>query len=360
MQKAPRPRIIIWQELILILLFSAIIALFLNFIRQDGIVKNLIFSEAIGISIYSSIKFILWLRRCEKGDYLSQFVGIPVGGIIGILLGALLTKTPLSSLFDLQQNELIVLLGAAIIFGTAISYFFTSRQRLHLQQLELQAQAQKRSEYEKNLMQSQLQLLQAQIEPHFLFNALANVVSLIDTEPETAKKVLQQLSDFLRTSLRRTRNSNATVADEIKLLKAYLTIAQVRMGERLQFAIKCDNSLLDLPLPPLLVQPLVENAIKHGLENSLAGGSVQIVFQSSDDQLIITVSDTGKGIQGQGVADSSMPQQSAQGIGLKNIRERLQALYGKTAELMLSENQEEGRGVIARLKLPLNPGNTQT
>ena len=344
--KTPILNIPLHKELPLLLLFCALIALFLTLAHQDSIIKNLIFSESIGISIYTSIKLIIYWRSCEKDNMLSTIIGILTGTVIGILIGALLTQTPLSSLFQ-QQKDLFIQLGAAVIFGSAISYFFQSRYRLHAQQQELQKQAQQRSEYEKNLMHSQLRLLQAQIEPHFLFNALANVVSLIDSKPETAKQILQQLSDFLRTSLQRTRDNDATIADEISLLRAYLNIQQLRMGERLQFTIECADKLLQQPLPPLLVQPLVENAIKHGIENNVTGGTVQVTFKQQDEQLSITVSNTG----------NSMQHSAAPGIGLKNIRQRLQTLYGKTATLTLAENQPSG--VQARLSLPVSQRNIQ-
>ncbi len=341
MKNKSRPPIRIWQEVLLLFIFNTLIAAFLTLAQHENFIKNLIFSQSIGISIYLCIKLIIHSRAAKKGNLISQLIGVPVGGVIGIVAGALLSQTPLSDLLDFRQNELILLLGAAIVFGTAISYFFLSRHRLHAQQLELHAQAQQHSEYQKNLMQSQLRLLQAQIEPHFLFNALANVVSLIDAEPEKAKQVIQQLSDFLRISLQRTRDNNNTVADEINLLRAYLGIQQVRMGDRLQFSIECESALLMKPLSPLLVQPLVENAIKHGLENTVSGGRVKIKFKQQQNQLLISVIDSGQGVV----------QPCKHGMGLNNIRERLKTLYGNSARMTLSEN--DSGGVKACLTVPL-------
>ncbi len=185
-----------------------------------------------------------------------------------------------------------------------------------------------------------MRLLQAQIEPHFLFNSLANVVSLIDSNPDKARTMLEHLSDFLRISLQRTRSKNTTVRDEINLLNAYLEIQQVRMGDRLIFSIDSAETLLDHYLPALLVQPLVENAVKHGLENSVDGGAIQVQFRLKEQALHISVMDSGAG----------MLQGTSKGVGLTNVRERLQLLYGDSAALTLSANKPTG--VRAELVLP--------
>ncbi len=333
-----------WRDLSLLLLFCLVIAVFLQLIRGNGLIHNLVFSESIGISIYSSIKALIRLRHSSKDDFVSCLVGIPLGGFAGVVIGAVLTgANPLllfSTKFDKQQKELLIPALAAIVFGVAIAWFFHSREKMARQKLQLQQEASRRSEKEKNLVETQLRLLQAQIEPHFLFNSLANVVSLIDHEPENAKRVLENLSDFLRTSLLRTRQEATTVRDEINLLTAYLYIQRARMGQRLQYHIECPEALMALPLPPLLVQPLVENALKHGLENEVGGGCIHISLAQKDQALIIQVSDTGRGFQNDGEA----------GIGLANVRHRLRGLYDN-AGLSLYEN--ETGGVMAQLALPL-------
>ena len=335
-----------WVEFSLLLLFCVAIAGFLNLVRGDGFVYNLLFSEAIGISIYSSIKALIRLRHSSKADFTNYLIGIPLGGVIGVIIGALLTRTDPRMLFSAEfgaaQEELLIPMVAAIVFGVAISWFFHSRDKLATQRLALEEEARRRSEREKSLMATQLQLLQAQIEPHFLFNALANVISLIDNSPDSARKMLEHLSDYLRTSLQRTRTEQTTVQDEVDLLTAYLSVQQIRMGERLRFDVDCPASLLNVPLPALLVQPLVENAIKHGLEDAPDGGSVTIRFQRHDDALLISVTDDGAGIQ----------QNASDGVGLENIRERLALLYDETARLTLRENPTSG--VKAEISLPLD------
>lgn len=339
-------------EFSLLLIFCMAIAGFLNLIRSNGFVYNLVFSEAIGISIYTSIKLLIWLRDSCKTEFSNYLIGIPLGGAIGVVIGAMLTRTDLrksfNTGFNAEQKEFLIAMAAAIVFGLAISWFFHSRHKLAIQQLALEEEARQNSDREKALMETRLQMLQAQVEPHFLFNALANVVSLIDTRPDNAREILEHLSAYLRTSLQRTRTEQTTVQDEVKLLTAYLSVQQIRMGERLRFHIICPESLANLPLPALLVQPLVENAVRHGLEDGPQGGSLNIRFQQEGNALLVSVTDDGAGIQKKNTAD---------GVGLRNIRERLQALYGEAGRLTLTENPRSG--VTAEIRLPLdaeNPG----
>lgn len=195
---------------------------------------------------------------------------------------------------------------------------------------------------EKQLMQAQMRMLQAQIEPHFLFNTLANVQSLIDISPAMAKQMLGLFNDYLRASLARTRDAQATVRQELDLLRAYLGILQIRMADRLSFDIDCPDSLLEQALPPMLLQPLVENAVRHGLEPKVEGGTVRIRLALQDGQLIAEVSDDGLGLPAQ---------VHGQGVGLANVRARLATLYGGQARLVL--HAQPAGGTRARISLPL-------
>ena len=330
------------QEILWLAFFCALIGVFVHIVRGEELTVNLVQSEAIGFSIYATIKVLIHVRGQDKTRLSNYLIGIPVGVLIGVWLGAWLTGAPLT----LERGEITIPLAAGVLFGTAIAYFFHSRAILAEQRQELEAQARKRSEQERRLVESRLRLLQAQIEPHFLFNTLANVISLIDHDSAAAKKVLEELALFLRTSLRRTRDDHTTIADEIQLLEAWLKIQQVRMGKRLTYRIDCPDGLLEHPLPPLLVQPLVENALKHGLENSVEGGDIRILFSATEGQLSICIADTGTGIQE--IGDTAGEQRT----GLRNVRERLQVLYGDSAVLSLRDNAP--RGALAMLSLPLD------
>jgi LytS/YehU family sensor histidine kinase len=194
---------------------------------------------------------------------------------------------------------------------------------------------------EKQLIEAHLKLLQAQIEPHFLFNTLSNVLSLIDEEPKRASMMLENFTKYLRVSLQRTRQEQTTLKDELDLLRNYLDIHTIRMGERLKYHIEVPEIFYPINLPPLLLQPLVENAIKHGLAPSLEGGTIHISATAENNILNIIIIDTGIGLQGE----------YGTGMGLNNVRARMRALYGEQAKITIMQNIP--CGVYITLSIPL-------
>jgi sensor histidine kinase YesM len=200
------------------------------------------------------------------------------------------------------------------------------------------------------LAQAQLRALQAQIEPHFLYNTLANVVSLIEQHPATARHMLERLIDFLRANLAASRAEMATLGSEAELARAYLDLMKMRMGTRLGYRIGIADSLRHVPLAPMLLQPLIENAICHGLEPKIEGGEICLSAEKNADMLVIQISDTGIGI---GIAANGVvSQKTGGGVGMSNLRARLQSLYGGKARLQLLENTPSG--VIAKICLPMD------
>jgi len=197
-----------------------------------------------------------------------------------------------------------------------------------------------KSESEKREIEANLKMLQAQIEPHFLFNTLANVSSLIDSDPALAKKLLERLNDWLRVALVRARSDKATLDDELDMLENYLQILKIRFGERLRWRIDVPEAARLTVFPPMLLQPLVENAVRHGIEPKIGGGEIGIRATIDAATLRIEVCDTGVGLVGD----------EGGGAGLANVRARLAALFGTTGKLEL-ENIDGG-GVCARLELP--------
>ena len=191
---------------------------------------------------------------------------------------------------------------------------------------------------EKQLAQAQLRMLQAQIEPHFLFNTLATVVSLIETAPAKASAMLEHFIAYLRASLAASRSTQGTVGQELDLLRNYLELLQIRMGARLNYQIDVDPALRAVPLAPMLLQPVVENAIKHGLEPKVEGGTVTIHLRRQADRLITRIADNGLGFT---------PGLGA-GVGLQNLRERLAVLYDGQARLTIEETTP-GTAVIIDL-----------
>jgi LytS/YehU family sensor histidine kinase len=189
---------------------------------------------------------------------------------------------------------------------------------------------------EKQLAQAQLRLLQAQIEPHFLFNTLANVVSLIEPAPAKAQLMLENFIAYLRASLAASRTVQGTMEQEQRLLRHYLDLLQIRMGVRLQFKLDVDASLAAEPIAPMLLQPIVENAIRHGLEPKVEGGFVHVTARRSGARVNIIVQDNGLGFQ---------PRETS-GIGLENLRQRLDVLYGGQARLQIEDAQPGTRVLL--------------
>jgi LytS/YehU family sensor histidine kinase len=213
---------------------------------------------------------------------------------------------------------------------------------------------------EKALVTAQLRTLQAQIEPHFLFNTLANVQSLIRRQPEVAQSMLDQFITYLRQSLSASRAQTGTLGQEVELLRNYLGILQIRMGARLRFELDVPADLSGTPLAPMLLQPLVENAVQHGLEPKLEGGQVRVQARAQSRAgragLSVVVADDGLGV-GAGAAPRTRDgagggtgKGAVGGVGLSNLRERLALLYDGQAQIDLVDAQP---GTEVRLWLPI-------
>lgn len=188
--------------------------------------------------------------------------------------------------------------------------------------------------------EAELQMLQAQIEPHFLFNSLANVRRLGRLDAEAGKAMLADLLEYLRQTLPRLRESHSTLAREAEVARAYLAVHKIRMGARLEVEFAIPAGLADTPMPPMMLLTLIENAIKHGLSPLPEGGAIRIAAEHEDGAVRLSVADTGRGI---------VPGRGA-GTGLANVRARLRSLYGERASLSLQMNVP--RGVVASITLP--------
>ena len=199
---------------------------------------------------------------------------------------------------------------------------------------------------EKELTAAKLSLLHAQVEPHFLYNTLASAQHLTRTDPPLADQMLGNLITYLRHSLPRTDTSPSTLGEEVERARAYLEILQIRMGPRLQLQIEVPRHLLAMPFPTMMLQTLVENAIKHGLEPRTAGGTVWILARETEGRVAVTVADDGQGFGGSN--------SSGTGIGLQNVRERLRLAYGSEASLSVVANFPNG--VAATITVPTAAG----
>jgi sensor histidine kinase YesM len=253
-----------------------------------------------------------------------------VGTICGSYIGSFISGFSPGDLFE--RHSLFQLLFLGVMFGAIITYFFSSRELLAESRSQTQEEKIKRLTSEKKAAEANLKLLQAQIEPHFLFNTLSNVLSLLDTDPQKGKSMLLDFIQYLRASLTKIRKGTATLEQELAMIRAYLKIFKVRMGDRLTYAIDLPQHLEAIPFPPMLIQPLVENAIKHGLEPKIDGGEIYIRGIENHDCIRVEVVDTGVGFSGE--RDS--------GVGLSNIRQRLSSMYGDEGRLILEANSPQG------------------
>jgi anti-sigma regulatory factor (Ser/Thr protein kinase) len=195
---------------------------------------------------------------------------------------------------------------------------------------------------EKELTSAKLSLLHAQVEPHFLYNTLASAQYLTRTDPALADQMLGNLITYLRHSLPRTDAQASTLGEEVERARAYLEILRLRMGPRLQLQIEVPRHLLAMPFPAMMLQTLVENAIKHGLEPRTDGGTVWILAKESEGRVAVTVADDGQGFGDHKTAGT--------GIGLRNVRERLRLAYGADANLSVVANFPSG--VAATITVP--------
>jgi signal transduction histidine kinase len=223
---------------------------------------------------------------------------------------------------------------ALLGFQHAIDYYRESRER-----------AVAAAHLETRLVEAQLQALQRQLHPHFLFNTLHAISALVHRDPDRADQMIERLSDLLRVTLDKVGVQEVPLAEELDYLQTYLAIQQVHFGDRLRVAWSIEPAALDALVPNLLLQPLVENAVTHGLAPRREGGTLTVDAQCQGDRLIVRVRDDGVGMT-TGALDAAN-----QGVGVTNTRARLERLYGVDARLTFETRP--GHGVVASIELPL-------
>ncbi|MDP2794915.1 MAG: histidine kinase, partial [Sulfurisoma sp.] len=246
---------------------------------------NLIYSQCIGLSVLLVNLPLLTYMRSGIGRWAALAASFPASVVIGLTIAFAITGE--GSWSDSQAWTLMVL---GVFFGLigVIAVLLSERIEAEVKQRQLIE-----SESERRAVEAHLKLLQAQIEPHFLFNTLANVGSLIDGDPALAKQLLERLNDWLRVALARARSDSATLGDELDMLENYLQIMKIRFGERLNWHIEVSEDASRSAFPPMLLQPLVENAVRHGIEPKLGGGEIGIRARIKNAVLRIEVSDSG-------------------------------------------------------------------
>lgn len=285
---------------------------------------------------YFTAFMVLFVLRCCVGPNPGWKLIVPVA-LLGAALGGIV-----SAGVGLYPFSPALLSFEAVIphwqKGALFSAFFVG--------LSLVATAVKqteRAEFEsrQRLLEARLQMLAARIEPHFLMNTLANLRYLVKSDSASAYKMLDHLSDFLQGALERSRDLRSTLGQELQIVESYLSIMQIRLGDKLSFTIDVPERLHALPFPSLLLQTLVENAITHGIAPLSGPGRVTITAADRGNVIELVVADDGVGF------DPQRP--PVNGVGLRNVRERLDGFYGGRAELRIAARRERGTEAIVTL-----------
>lgn len=256
------------------------------------------------------------------------------------------TGLPASASYDLFAHQLF--------FWTCVGVGYACRTLAKLQDHERAASrlALEKSQLEGSLRKAELEVLRMRLNPHFLFNTIQNISVLVGDDPETANLMLLRLSEVIRAAFRREYSSEVTLREEIRITRAYLDIEQLRFGDRLSVVVDIDPATEDALVPTLLLQPLVENSIRHGLRSAARPGEVLIRSRAEDDSLVLLVSDNGAGLPGRDVE---------YGVGLGSTVSRLERMYPGRSALRVQD--AVGSGTETHVALPLRfagePGEVQ-
>jgi len=309
-------------------------------------VWNQIVAQSVGYSIHALfelgglLRIDAWVRRSgwiAKTFYYS-FVST-AGLLLGFFIVSLVLDPAMFINWLRNPGMLATMTGGSIFISIVMSTVLYQLARRASAEAELEREKARTERIEREAVLANLRALQAQIEPHFLFNTLANVTSLIDPDPAKARRMLECFIRFLRASLGATRMESTTLGAERELIASYLEVLQVRMEGRLRYSVDVPPDLASYALPSLLLQPLVENAIRHGLEPKVEGGEVTMRARREGGKVVVEICDSGVGFA----------PTTRGGVGLTNLRERLRLLFGDSASLEITDAPGAGSRVSVSL-----------
>ena len=321
---------------------SAAFGLLLSLHNKVSLVPAISRAVLLGLAVLLVFGlFERWPRRLPKWlprsvlQLVGVFIVIPIASALAY---ALTGGHPPGSKDAAGLGGLIVV---GLMFAPWIAIGAILRQREARAREQAFAFELERSELERKALDARLRLLQAQVEPHFLFNTLANVQALVEAQSPHASKVLASLVAYLRAAVPRMESTSTTLEHELELVRAYLDLMQMRMPDRLQYALQVDPAAKSLVCPPMTLLTLVENAVRHGIDPSETGGRIDATVSVRDGRCLVRVTDTGIGLKSQN---------RGLGTGLSRLRERLQLTFGGNIELNLTEIVPHG--VRAELGFP--------
>ncbi|WP_066272221.1 sensor histidine kinase [Hydrogenophaga palleronii] len=320
---------------------NTVIAFAISAVNSDPLWISLLYAQCIGLLIWAMIDGGRHLLSPNGWPGVPRMAVLVVVSVLlayffgSVIVNLLLGRDAFLSMSEHPRTTLGFVLMSLLMGGVG-AYHFTARAMLSQARLA-------QEEAQRQASEARLKLLESQLEPHMLFNTLANLRALIGTDPARATAMLDRLNDFLRATLAASRSATGqhTLAAEFQRLRDYLELMAVRMGPRLRYTLDLPEALATQTLPPLLLQPLVENCIRHGLELSLQGGEIHVSARRNGATLELEVSDTGVGCD-------SEPQA---GFGLAQVRERLATAYPERSSLHWQARP--GAGTRALLTLPL-------
>jgi len=335
----PSPPRAVRDMFVLTVLFCALTAAVVTLASPSlsGFVRWLFIVETIGLTCLTIgvlTSRLPWLRRRTPmvAHLCIGAVAVPVGYVLGSSLAYTLLGEPLP-IFEPEPRRIIALIATALATMLLV-YLDAMRHRI-------ESEAAARIEAQRLATETQLRLLRAQLDPHMLFNTLANLRSLVEVDPKLAQSMLDSIVFYLRSTLAASREESVPLRQEFAQLSAYLEIMALRMGDRMRYSVELPAELEELRVPPMLFQPLVENAIKHGIEPKVGSSTLEVTAARDESAVVITIADTGYGLP----AGSDAPD----GYGVLHVRERLLAFYGPAAGLALVPNAPAGARAIVRI-----------
>jgi signal transduction histidine kinase len=347
------------RDLVYTFLFNTLLAAVFTVLaalwnRRHGIVElawvNFVFAQCVGYAMHAL--YMLLQRLIPRSRWRSAWARVLFWGvlpIVGVTAGYSLAAS-LLGLSDFSRSMftprgLVTIAFLALIITGIVYAVLAPRARTAQAEAAVAREQARAAAAEREAALARMKALAAQVEPHFLYNTLAHVASLVDAKPADARAMLERLIALLRSSAR-AGNGGTTLGDEAEMLRAYLDLIAMRMGPRLAWSIDVPATLRTIAMPPSVLQPLVENAVKHGLEPKVDGGRIDLTARERDGVLEVVVADTGVGF---GAAVEVLGGSTE--LGLAMLKQRLAALYGDAATLVLAENVPDG--VRATLSIPV-------
>jgi len=314
----------VWLVLMILqtILLSLYVSLPFNLALADSVTGNLLYA-LMGLLVWYPIRYIPYKRSSAAYYYTAQAVA--AAAVIGLWLALSSGITGLfiddGELYNAFKKESLIW---RLIFGILLYLVMVLVYYLVIYARSLQERAQQEERLRSLVRESELNLLKSQINPHFLFNSLNSISSLTMSNPDEAREMIIRLSDFLRYSLKNRESEYVALREEMGRMKDYLAIEKIRFGERLLYEMDVENECLDLLVPTMILQPLIENAIKHGVYESLEPVHIKLLCHTGSETMRISLSNN---------FDPSVPSKRGTGLGLQHVTQRIRLAYGENGRV---------------------------